>query len=80
MDTITTPFPGADSPLPIVWLRMEYDPRLNQGPTLIAFCGPKLGRRPNYTVLKTPRGCVVVLRSWAGRATLYESTSGSNYM
>jgi uncharacterized protein (TIGR02594 family) len=37
---------------------------------------------PNYTVLKTPRlGCVVVLsRSGGGHVTLYESTSGSNYM
>ena len=37
---------------------------------------------PNYTVLKTPRlGCIVVLtRSGGGHVTLYESTSGSNYM
>jgi uncharacterized protein (TIGR02594 family) len=37
---------------------------------------------PNYTVLKSPRlGCVVVLtRSGGGHVTLYESTSGSNYM
>src|SRR4029077_12616674 len=37
---------------------------------------------PNYQVLKTPRlGCVVVLtRSGGGHVTLYESTSGSNYM
>jgi uncharacterized protein (TIGR02594 family) len=37
---------------------------------------------PNYTVLKTPRlGCIVVLtRSGGGHVSLYESTSGSNYM
>jgi uncharacterized protein (TIGR02594 family) len=37
---------------------------------------------PGYTVLKTPRlGCVVVLtRSGGGHVSLYESTSGSNYM
>jgi uncharacterized protein (TIGR02594 family) len=37
---------------------------------------------PNYIVLKTPRlGCVVVLtRSGGGHVSLYESTSGSNYM
>ena len=37
---------------------------------------------PNYHVLKTPRlGCVVVLtRSGGGHVTLYESTSGTNYM
>jgi uncharacterized protein (TIGR02594 family) len=37
---------------------------------------------PNYTVLKTPRlGCIVVLsRSGGGHVTVYESTSGSNYM
>lgn len=37
---------------------------------------------PNYTVLKTPRlGCVVVFtRSGGGHVTMYESTSGSNYM
>jgi uncharacterized protein (TIGR02594 family) len=37
---------------------------------------------PNYTVLKTPRlGCVVVLtRSGGGHVSLYESSSGSNYM
>ena len=36
----------------------------------------------NYTVLKTPRlGCIVVLtRSGGGHVTVYESTSGSNYM
>jgi len=35
-----------------------------------------------YQILKTPRlGCVVVLtRSGGGHVTLYESTSGSNYM
>jgi uncharacterized protein (TIGR02594 family) len=37
---------------------------------------------PNYIVLKTPRlGCIVVLtRSGGGHVSLYESTSGSNYM
>ena len=37
---------------------------------------------PGYTVLKTPRlGCIVVLtRSGGGHVSLYESTSGSNYM
>lgn len=37
---------------------------------------------PNYTMLKTPRlGCIVVLsRSGGGHVTVYESTSGSNYM
>ncbi len=37
---------------------------------------------PNYVVLKTPRlGCIVVLtRSGGGHVSLYESTSGSNYM
>ena len=37
---------------------------------------------PSYQILKTPRlGCVVVLtRSGGGHVTLYESTSGSNYM
>ena len=37
---------------------------------------------PDYTVLKTPRlGCIVVLtRSGGGHVTVYESTSGSNYM
>ena len=37
---------------------------------------------PDYTVLKTPRlGCIVVLtRSGGGHVTVYESTSGCNYM
>lgn len=40
------------------------------------------GSDPNYPVLKSPRlGCIVVLtRSGGGHVTLYESTSGSNYM
>jgi hypothetical protein len=60
MDTITTQFHGADSPLQTVWLHLEYDPRLG-APALIAFCGPEAGPTTNYTILKTPRlGCVVV--------------------
>jgi len=38
---------------------------------------------PNYTVLKTPRlGCIVILSrsGGGGHVTVYESTSGSNYM
>jgi uncharacterized protein (TIGR02594 family) len=40
------------------------------------------GDDPDYQVIKTPRlGCVVVLtRSGGGHVSLYESTSGSNYM
>ena len=74
--------PGADSQRLTVWLNLELDPRLGQ-PTLIGFYGREVGLDdPNYTVLKSPRlGCVVVLtRSGGGHVTLYESTSGSNYM